>query len=769
MSTFVGFVLIGLLIYGLIRARSQSKPPSRDRVLSRSPRVTISIDIGSDGGLQFPSTTRQRVEPAKLARAGDRLWVSPDSTAKVRNRVISGGMVYVGPSLLPIGEWRDCEPALIIPALKVGRGRGDYSGEGMDYWPSYRQISAESRVAYLDWLAGGRSEVNAYIGYVFLFFYGLERRLLFELQYLPERRGEAPALIAEVDRLRSIYGGNRSFDRYSSSLVQVAHALWSTGSAWERPPTVGQRSVELPLDVRLALGQLVAAGKPIPAEWALAWVVGHPETRLRTPARRCPDEFRQLFVRRYQEKFGSGMTLKPNKRRLKVSHQPSSASFGGPVDVPFDNVPDVGALTRPVRLLREIAENAMSELEGYSRLVGRCPEKARTLEGRALLPPELAESRKTPASERLRSWITASLGDGDGAAVAGSDLMTHWDCAHADRMGKGELGGFSRALESLGYGVEPDPRFGGGGVRADQKVILFPLGPGRLAAATPAYRAATLVLHLAALVAASDGDVGESEERHLEKHLEQSMHLDDEEARRLRAHLKWLIAEKPSVAGIKSQLAGVDAGRRRLLAEFAIGTAAVDGVIDREEVRTIEKIYRLLGFDPKQAYGDVHSLQAGDAWRPAERPITVRPPEATKAGRAIPAPPSQPSVPETGRIDLDMDRVERTLAETEAISRVLAEVFTEEPSEQDDPEVDRVAPNTVAGLDARHTALLRALDGRAELSGEEFEKIAERLDLLADGAYETLNEAAFEGVDSPLLEGEDPVEVDLGVLRELQA
>ena len=82
MSTFVGFVLIGLLIYGLIRARSQSKPPSRDRVLSRSPRVTISIDIGSDGGLQFPSTTRQRVEPAKLARAGDRLSVSNSSSGR---------------------------------------------------------------------------------------------------------------------------------------------------------------------------------------------------------------------------------------------------------------------------------------------------------------------------------------------------------------------------------------------------------------------------------------------------------------------------------------------------------------------------------------------------------------------------------------------------------------------------------------------------------------------------------------------------------------
>ena len=743
----------------LIRAWSQSKPPSREPVISRSPRE----------GLQFSSATRHRDEPAKLARAGDRLWVSPESDAKVRNRVIAGGMIYVGPSLLPIGGWQDCEPALIVPALKVTHGRGDYSGEGMDYWPSYSHIPAASRAAYLDWLADGRSDANAYIGYVFLFFYGLERRLLFELQHLPEQRGEAPALIAEIDRLRSIYGGNHSFDRYSSSLLQVAHALWSSGNAWERPPTIGPQSGELPLDVRLALGQLIVAGEPIPPEWALAWVTGHPETRLRTAARRCPDEFRQLFTRRYQEKFGGGMVLKPNKRQLKVSHWPSSASFGGPVDVPFDNVPDVGALTRPVRLLREIAETAMSELEGYSRLVGRSPEKARTLEGRALLPPELAESRKTPASERLRSWIEASLGEGDAAAVTAADLMTHWECSHADRMSKRELGSFARALESLGYGIEPDPRFGGGGIRTEQKVILFPFGPERLAAATPAYRAATLVMHLSVLVAASDGTVSDAEERHLAEHLEQSMHLDADEARRLSAHLKWLIAEKPSTAGLKSRLEDIDASRRRLLAEFAIVTAAADGVIEPEEIQTLEKIYLLLGLDPKQAYGDVHSLQTGDAWRPAERPITVRLPEAADEGRAIPEPPSQPPVLMTDRIELDMDRVDRTLAETEAISRVLAEVFTEEHTEPDAPEVDHVASNTVGGLDARHTALLRALNGRSELSGAEFEVIAERLDLLAEGAYEMLNEAAFERADSPLLEGEDPVDVDLNVLKELQA
>ena len=376
MNTLVVLALIGLVIYVIIRAGARSKPRLRGQVLARSPRATISLDTGSDEEVQFPSTTRHRVEPAKLARAADQLWIPPESDVTVAHRLISGGMVYVGSSLLPVGGWQNGEPALIVPALKVARDRCDHSGEGMGYWPSYTQIPDESRAAYLDWLAGGRSDADAYIGYIFLFFYGLERRLLFDLRYLPERRGEARALIAEIERLRSIYAGNRSFDGYSTSLLQVARALWSEERASERSPTFGSGGGELASEVRLALGQIVAAGEPIPAEWALAWVTGHPETRLRTPARRCPDEFRQLFVRRYHQRFGDGIALKPNKRRLIISHRPASPSFGGQVDVPFDDVPDVSALTKPVRVLREIAETATSELEAYSRLVGRSPEKA---------------------------------------------------------------------------------------------------------------------------------------------------------------------------------------------------------------------------------------------------------------------------------------------------------------------------------------------------------------------------------------------------------
>src|SRR3546814_7846466 len=59
----------------------------------------------------------------------------------------------------------------------------DFAGRLMGYWPSYSQIKSVCRLAYLTWHDQGRDSHHAYIGYPFLYLYGLERRLF-------ERRSE---------------------------------------------------------------------------------------------------------------------------------------------------------------------------------------------------------------------------------------------------------------------------------------------------------------------------------------------------------------------------------------------------------------------------------------------------------------------------------------------------------------------------------------------------------------------------------------------------
>ena len=93
---------------------------------------------------------------------------------------IQGGLIYVGRELERFdGRYMDNDSSLVDLTLKTDFRSPDYAGDQMGYWPSYRRITPQSRAAYIEWLASDRSNPETYIGYVFIYFYGLERRLDF--------------------------------------------------------------------------------------------------------------------------------------------------------------------------------------------------------------------------------------------------------------------------------------------------------------------------------------------------------------------------------------------------------------------------------------------------------------------------------------------------------------------------------------------------------------------------------------------------------------
>ena len=128
----------------------------------------------------------------------------------------------------------------------------------------------------------------------------------------------------------------------------------------------------------------------------------------------------------------------------------------------------------------------------------------------------------------------------------------------------------------------------------------------------------------------------------------------------------------------------------------------------------------------------------------------------------------------TAPLRLDEAAIAAKLAETAAVSALLGSIFAGET-----PRADPAVPATrigfdapeppVAGLDAPHSALLRALAGRGSWSRADLESQCAAVALLPDGALDTLNEAAFEAAGDPLAEGEDPMEINLEVAREMLA
>ncbi len=673
---------------------------------------------------------------------------------------IVGGLLYVGAGL-PSASGEMVEPALIDPRLPVDRRRPDWTGQGLDYWPSYASIPPESRAAYLCWLADGRRYPHAPIGYVFLYFYGLERRALHDARMDRSIAAhELPAILGEVRRLLAIYGGNGSFRRYAGQFEQVLSTLVLTGQglrASAGPVPAASREMQ-PFTLRLGLGEFAAQGQPVPAEWALTWIRSHPDYYLRTPATRCVREFDALFRSRYGARHGEGLVVRPGRKEISLDYQPASAGFQGSPALTLPGVPDVLTMAAATRKLVALADECTTELDAYSRFLGRFPDGHMTVQAQALLPAELLDIGSGGAGQVVE-WARGWLGAQQVALVPAEEFAALL-CAPPAKPTKKDVITLAQLLGRAGIGIEPDPRVGGP-VQPTGIMALFAAPDGPTAAASDAYRAATILLHLAAAVSAADGETSEAEQSHLSDHLERALHLTPDERRRLHAHLRWLIATEVKLTGLTRRLAEIDEKQRAYVAEFLTGVAAADGHISAEEIKTLTRIYRLLGLDPALVKS---VLPASASPAPASGPVVVRRAES-EAGYAIPRPAEARTAPDS--VQLDHDAIAAKLEETARVGALLGSIFAEEEPDQR-PSPPPPAADPVAGLDSGHSGLVRALATAEErLSRGQFEDLAAGWNLLPDGALDRVNEAAYEVAGEPLLEGDDPIWVNRHLLGEM--
>lgn len=710
----------------------------------------------------LPSQPNQSVsgacsQPASSVSA-DSLWVPCGRTIQVAGYSIPGGMIYHGTGLKSVNQ-HDDEPALIRPKLKVDTANPDRSGSNMGYWPSYSQIHPTSRAAFLEWLSTGRKDPKTNIGYVFIFFYGLERRALVDAKESAAARNEIPAIVTEVKRLLSIYGENNSFRGYASKFLDAIQASQVTAPLYRTAPQIDNGcSWEIPLTLKIALGQVANDGVPLPAEWALAWAENDPSMPRRMPSQRCQAEFRELFKIRYSEKMGEGLKLKPNKTRLKASYYAATSSFRGNVEIPISDLPDVTETTGPANKIRDIANACTDELEGYSRYLGRNPDGRNSIEATAYLPQPLLNKHAGKDFQGLNNWLSVQVHSDTPESFSFSILLEHIPSIKPEGFGKKEATALANLLAKMKVGIEPDPRFGNFIPKAGQDVVLFKISDNAPNSPSTEYSAATVILHLASAVASADGSIDSAEERHLEEHVETWLHLSPDEKTRLRAHTQWLLSAFPGMNGVKKRIEVLKQGQKESLGRFLVGVAQADGYIDPTEMKTLTKIYEMLGLDTQSLYSHAHAA--------AVEPVTVQTADFVKPqGYAIPTPPAKPSE----GIALDMSTIEAKLAETVAVSAILNNIFAEdEPASTQaavtEPTVTDIA---IAGLDPESFTFMQVLASKLIWAREELEKLAADHSLMLDGTLDSINDASFDHFGGPFFEGEDPIEINAEYSKEI--
>ena len=752
------WVLSLLVIYGVFRLLRKGKAlgASKRRVSASSPGSKPS-EVGhslfenfrEEAPIQSSITADLSLtEDKDIVEIFSAQWIEPGGGATVAGRRI-GGMVYLGVEPKRDG-WRSGGGATIDTSLTVADVGNDSSGEGMPYWPRYSEISPQARATYLDWLAGGRSDERIGSGYVFLYFYGLERRFFVDAPAEEERQ----LLVSEVGRLLDIYGSNHSVQRYLTGFLDAAKIVLA--SPLDSEPRFERYSFELPLGLRVAIGQMAKEARPVSADWLLGWFVAHPESRLRTPAKRAFPEFRALFTLLFNERFPEGLRIRKPTRLLRAGYASASATFAVDLKPFFGDIPDITGTSRPLSIAEELVEEATVELDKYSRFLGRHPEGRDTVEAHALLPERLWPMFPVAGMEALRSWAEGVIEKGGFTPV--EELVTRLEGATAEKLGRRQLTGAADALARLSIGMAPDPRFALRSPKTGESVVLFRL-PGGITAleeVSNGYKNILVSIAMGSFVAHSDGTIAEKERAALEARI-LAADLPGAEQARLLANLQWMLVTPPDLGLFRRRLRDAPESARHEFGQVALAMAAADGTIDPGEVKAIERLYSAIGLPTGGVYSDLHALTVGS------EPVTVRPAAVPAREFAVPPPPLRDR-----EVILDRKRVESLMADTARVSSVLGEIFGDGQAEEELEVTPADGPTDFPGLDVRHAAFLDELLTRPHWNETEFVTLAGQFRLMHAGALETLNEWSFDHFGDVLVEEYDGYDVNSMIAAEFR-
>jgi hypothetical protein len=732
----------------LVHRSSRKKGVRGGTIAPTASLATPRLETGKAVAIDITPPVKIDRQAEPTVRGGKVVWHPPGVQARVAGYVIADGMVYLGS---PENRYANEDGCVLDADLPVATSKVE-PAPPLGYWPSYRSIAPACRRVYLDWLASGKRAPEIDVGYVFLYFYGLERRIFLDASPPPE----LVALSAEVERLRILYASSRSFDGYSRRLLEAVATLRDVGAtaAVAFSPNLSAPAGEMPMMLKIAIAREVTSDRPLNFEMAAAGVIGLQEFAARhyVVLRSGRNAFLTVLRTRFATSFPIGFSLRNRKdSHLQLLYRGATAGLA--VDLAkrngWDSLPDPATLTW-TKLLN-LADAVATEIEPFVRSVARNPAKAESLAAFVACPTELAASTAVEA----RRWLdgltsTATVAFSELARYATGDSATKWTIRHHRQV--------AETLKKVGRGMEPDPADGSERLENDTPVQVFKCseaGSERTGNFDTAAAAAVLV----AAVARSTNEQAEHVEARWLEQLPSRVTLTGDENIRLMARLKWLRNSSGGLAKTKRLLNGRGIQERQFCAWSGAAAVAATGTVTQQQVRMLEAIYDGLGVPRGSLYSTLHSHIAS-ASPDADGPVVVAD-ETPALLHPIPRPPTTTSPA------AEEDRLAKIRAETERVSALLADIFVDEQAgPEPEPELESSAEDPFAGLDVAHTTLAEKLLSRSDWQRAEFEMLATKAGLMPDGAMETINEWAYERLGDALIEDGAVIIVHLGLLRD---
>lgn len=571
----------------------------------------------------------------------------------------------------------DAEPS----AIELTASISSYAQQGPDhdlgYWPTYARLTSQQRRTYVEWLAGGRSVVPPSVGYVFLFMYGLERRALTE-----NSAADVSLIFDEIVRLRSLYIAgaepmNRSFDSYTASF------LWFL--AMKFPDEVGDARFRDWCDqydreseygwgedyVAALASWHVMRQQPLPESAAYMLAAQLPKSVRSVVARRVAGQLRDLFSRRFAMQFPSGMELRISKRSKRYPYRPASAALPA---YTIDRPHPMG-LASQFDALADLWNTCVDDLRKLSSIVKDDVAAELTSEAWEATPDELRVGINHPLTKPFATFVAQHTTEDGHVRCTAAELS---DLCGIDNVRERITPGQSRRVAELsghaGYLVEPDPRLTERGYESQQAVALFPkVEEGAFDANR--YSAASCLLAAGLAIAHADGRAEADEVAVLSQQIRSLFELTPAEQRRLDVAKMVLLSEGMDLARAAKRLKQLDGNQLELAAKLILAIVVADGVVTKEELKAVRKLYSSMGFSREHINDTLASLRVAQTATIADgdEPVTVAAAVQGDAGETIPQPPAD--VEPLAGVRLNREAIAAIMRDTHEVARLLADAM----------------------------------------------------------------------------------------------
>jgi uncharacterized tellurite resistance protein B-like protein len=633
------------------------------------------------------TTPGERITFAGVKKFIGSLLPSGDSTVAVDQRPPKNSVQFFGPgTVVNLGYGPLANPLVYATGGKLDQLRDSSlielglvvakqsdSSERLGYWPSYHNCNPGQRATYLQWLYAGRSHQVAELGYVFIFFYGLERRIVVD--------GKDHECVArELIRLLPMFGHSNSFAGYATRLLWLA--IYLSVDCGGIPTDVIVDAIRVTNrwrdgSLELYLAYLSRTQGQLDGGACYAWAEQDERAMTSIVCIRHPDKFKELFIRKVEDAFPEGVPFPSSTRNKAISYHPASSTLlSAPqqlVQVAGKMMPTLEPRRAPCSKLIQIWNDCIEQLKAFDRASRKATSEI-TSETYEALPLELRDGDH-PELEHWNRLISRVTDENGWAVVSVNEIARIKGIKERTSLTKTQTMSILNTADVLGFAIEPDCRINGKSFRWNEPIAIFncemALCDDR---SIEKFRTAAFLLELGLSVAVSDNEVDERELEAIETHIEAELDLTPDLSKRLSALRYLMIAKGPKLSTVpQTFLTALSKNQRKAIGSYLVSVAAADQVVTTKEKNVLRAAFQKLSLPLDMLTELLAPYEA----------VKAEPP--TAATSAVEKHDTEAPV-------LDFDRIRRIREETRHVQDLLHDVISNSFDGSDDllvvPNVD---------------------------------------------------------------------------------